>query len=433
MKQKPDLKELYAVKLKAVWNGMTSEHIAFWALCVYFLTEYVRPQSIYPALEIVPWAKLSILLTLATVFVDGSVKWVSNIENKLMFCFLLIIVLSGFFAFRPISAWNEIEIFLNWFLIYFLVINIVNTEKRLVLFLLVYFLANLKMAQHGFFQLAARGFAFEEWGLVGPPGWFGNSGEYAIQMLIFAALSGAFVLGLRHYWGGLKKGFLYFLPISAVFCVIGASTRGAQLALLVMGAWFLLKTRSGLKALIAGIVLMVVFFQFLPEEQMGRFESMGKDETSLQRLLLWKAGLSFMKENPFLGVGYANWRDYYAYARPDDFASGLASEVHNIFIEAGAELGYTGLLCFLLMILYMLILNARTRRIARTHDNDFLYFTAHGLDAGLIGYLVAGFFVTVLYYPFFWVQLAMTVALYNVTAKLVTDSDSKIIRNHHSI
>jgi hypothetical protein len=38
---------------------------------------------------------------------------------------------------------------------------------------------------------------------------------------------------------------------------------------------------------------------------------------------------------------------------------------------------------------------------------------AHGLDAALIGFLASGFFVTVLFYPFFWINLAMTVALYN--------------------
>jgi hypothetical protein len=40
---------------------------------------------------------------------------------------------------------------------------------------------------------------------------------------------------------------------------------------------------------------------------------------------------------------------------------------------------------------------------------------AFGFDGALIGYLITGFFVTVLYYPFFWINLAMTVSLHNVT------------------
>ena len=38
----------------------------------------------------------------------------------------------------------------------------------------------------------------------------------------------------------------------------------------------------------------------------------------------------------------------------------------------------------------------------------------YGFDMGLVGYLVAGTFVTVFYYPFFWVQIALIVALSNV-------------------
>ena len=48
--------------------------------------------------------------------------------------------------------------------------------------------------------------------------------------------------------------------------------------------------------------------------------------------------------------------------------------------------------------------------------NKFILYMAHGLDGALVGYLVSGFFVTVLYYPYFWINLAMTVAL-NQAAK----------------
>jgi hypothetical protein len=41
---------------------------------------------------------------------------------------------------------------------------------------------------------------------------------------------------------------------------------------------------------------------------------------------------------------------------------------------------------------------------------------AYGLDGALVSYLVAGFFVTVLYYPFFWINLALTVALSATTS-----------------
>jgi hypothetical protein len=40
-----------------------------------------------------------------------------------------------------------------------------------------------------------------------------------------------------------------------------------------------------------------------------------------------------------------------------------------------------------------------------------------GLDGALVGFMATGFFVTVLYYPFFWVNLAFTGALHEVTRR----------------
>ena len=90
-------------------------------------------------------------------------------------------------------------------------------------------------------------------------------------------------------------------------------------------------------------------------------------------------------------------------------------KVHNIYLQAAAELGAIGLISFLLLILYAFINNARTRAMSKDFDNRLFFNVSYGLDAGLIGFLVAGSFVTVLYYPFFWVQIAMIAMLNNVT------------------
>jgi O-antigen ligase len=417
-KHVPDIADFYAVRVGALWAGLKGEHVCFWALCSYFFFEYVRPQSIYPVIDVIPWAQISLLITLVTVFSDRSVKWVSNIENKLFFLFAIIIILSGIFAFMPQLSWHGRNIMLGWFLVYFLVINIINSEKRLFLFTLAYLLFSFKMSQHGFLSWAGRGFSFANWGLIGAGGWFQNSGEFAIQMLVFGTLSAGFVVALKRYWGRYKKWFFYLMPFTAFMSVIGASSRGAQLALAVIGVIVLLKAKAGLKVLIPLLLVAAVAFYFLPDEQKQRFTEMGGDKTSLERLEYWKFGLEVMHDYPVIGVGYRNWWRYYFSSGK---SRGWAMDPHNIFILAGAELGYTGLACFILMVLFVFIINARTRHIAKKLDNNFLFYMAHGLDAGLVGFLAAGFFVTVLYYPFFWVQMAMTVALFSISDGLLTN------------
>lgn len=423
--QEPSIADFYAIRLGALWAGLKNEPLCFWMLCIYFFFEYVRPQNIYPVIDVIPWAQIALLVTLAAALFDRSVIWVGNIENKLFISFAFIIILSSLYAFMPAVSWHERNVMLGWFMAYFLLINIINTEKRLFLFTLAYLIFSFKMSQHGFFSWAGRGFGFASWGLVGAGAWFRNSGEFAIQMLIFGSMAMGFIYGLKDNWSRIKRWFFYFMPFTAAMSVIGASSRGAQLGLAAIAVMALIKAKLGVKVLLPLLIVSVTLFHFLPEEQKLRFSEMGEDQTSLQRLEYWKFGLETIAEHPVLGVGYNNWWFYYDHSGK---AIGWPMQPHNIFIKAGAELGYLGLASFILMILYVFILNARTRRAAKRLDNKFLYYMAHGLDAGLLGYLVAGFFVTVLYYPFFWVQMAITVALFSVTSKLDAENSDMLNR-----
>ena len=120
-------------------------------------------------------------------------------------------------------------------------------------------------------------------------------------------------------------------------------------------------------------------------------------------------------ENIFTGLGYNNWLTYLSYIYPEGVGPlAKIEEQHNIYIEAATEAGIFSLLIFLLMIFYAFKYNAETRTMALRLDNKLLFCLAYGLDAGMIGFLIAGSFVTVLFYPFFWVQLTMIVMVNNV-------------------
>jgi O-antigen ligase len=94
---------------------------------------------------------------------------------------------------------------------------------------------------------------------------------------------------------------------------------------------------------------------------------------------------------------------------------------HNFFVEALAELGYTGLLALFFLLIGTFVLNAKTRALARRlgGSGELSWHIAWGLDGALIGYIASGFFVTVLYYPYLWVNLGMTVAVHLSVARAV--------------
>jgi O-antigen ligase len=152
---------------------------------------------------------------------------------------------------------------------------------------------------------------------------------------------------------------------------------------------------------------------------------MGEDDTSQARLLYWGRGIEMMNRYPITGIGYANWLQYSTDNYEPIFGKGgrpMVQVSHNIFTEAGSELGYTGLFIFIGLIGMTLYTNHRTRKLAKRRSDGLSFPVAmsHGLDAAMMGFLAGGFFVTVLYYPFFWINYAMTVALHHSVA-----SDSK--------
>ena len=129
-----DIEDLYAVKIRSIWQAVKQEHISFWALTAYFFFEYVRPQAIYTSIDVVPWAQLCLITAILGALSDRTVRWVSCIENKLLIFFFIAVLLSGLFAFKPLVSWSTKTEIINWVLVYFLAINILNTEKRFFIF-----------------------------------------------------------------------------------------------------------------------------------------------------------------------------------------------------------------------------------------------------------------------------------------------------------
>jgi putative inorganic carbon (HCO3(-)) transporter len=190
--------------------------------------------------------------------------------------------------------------------------------------------------------------------------------------------------------------------------MVATNSRGALLGGIAVGLWMLLRTRYRVRALVGLSALALVTIAVMPDETKQRFSSIGEDETSQSRLTYWRHGVEIFKEHPVTGIGYENWADYYL------VHYGRAALSHNIFIQAGAELGSIGLVTLLGLIVSSFVVNYRTRKLVKNLGDrgKFISMTARGLDGAMIGYLASAFFVTVLFYPYLWFALGMTSALH---------------------
>lgn len=399
-----------------LWRVFARQSASFWMLSLYLIIEYVRPQQIYPWFNFMPWGKVTLIGTIVLAVFEGRMPTKWSPANWLMLAYTGVVILSAVNGYSPSTSWDKFYEWYYWLIIFFVVINLVDTEEKFFLFLLVYFVANLKMSQSGFRSWAMDGFHFRDWGIAGAPGWFANSGELGVEMCVFFPMSLYCFVAL---WKRMQKyiaAIYLFMPVSAALVIIGTSSRGAQLGMAASILWMVVKSKYKVRGLVTAAVFVPALYFMLPESQLSRFKDAGDDQTSVARLTYWKHAREITKEHPMLGIGFGTWLKYY---RANYNPKGELP--HNIFYQASAELGFTGFGLLVMLMLMTFYLNARTRALARRVGlRGVLYDNmAHGLDAALIGYMVSGFFVTVLYYPYMWMNLSFTVALNLVTQKMI--------------
>jgi O-antigen ligase len=410
------VEKLYSLHIRTIIDAVKEEGGPFVLICIYLFFEYVRPQSIYPQLDVLPWVPFVLVLAILTVLVKGEHNKPSHPLNKLIVLYAIIVVASSLFSESAEISLSRLRVFFDWFLVYFLIIIIVNNEKRFFIFLLLFLLCSFKMSQFGFLTWANRGFNFTSWGVVGAPGWFHNSGEVGIQMCIYIPMSISFIFATYKHINKFWLFFFFLMPFTGLSTTIASSSRGALVGLSGSALWSILhKPKKIIISVFSISIVTFIIFLVMPNELKTRFNSAGTDVTSTNRLILWKNGIEAMNKHPFLGVGFEAWSDFY----PRNFILNNDGTylVHNVFIQCGTELGYLGLIVFVSIIFCCFKTTKSVRKMATDSNDLFLKRISYGFDAGLIGLIVSGSFVTVLYYPFFWIHFAITTCLHTAAIK----------------
>lgn len=414
------MEKLYTLNPKVLWAQFRTEHFAFWMMCAYLVLQYLDPLRIYHGLAWLPLDKVVLILTLLTFPLDPCRRRVRDSANVLITMFLAVILVSCAVAIYPAISWGRWFDFVEWYVIYFLVINIVTTSERYFIFLAIFLVANFKMSFFGARTWAFRGFGFASWGLMGPPGYFQNSSDFSGEMLMFAPIAFELALYVKPYVRRLTYWFLMLGAVTGAMSVLGASSRGSQLALVFQGGWIAIQRRLKLKIVLGIAVVAILGYAVLPATEKARFSSVGTDKTSIQRLDYWREGVKMIERHPILGVGYFNFAPVYASHAGNKLWHGTVAQLpHNIFIQVGTDTGLTGLAIFLALIGCNLKRTGDIRRACKDNPEapGYAPAVARGLMLTTWGFVIAGQFNTVSYYPFLWINLALTVSLASIVRK----------------
>lgn len=400
---------------KVLWRKFRSQNGGFQIACLYMLFEYIRPQSRFPAIDILPWPMLIILAGVAAIVPEIGRRGLTKTPvNKWLVAYFLVAVISLFFCDFPEYGISEWESLVPWLVIFVLMTNSVTSRDKFLLLLMVYVLCNLRLSQFGLRVFVFSGFSMPGHGFRGPVGWFQNQGELGIQMAMFVPIALLAAYGLWNRFGKAGKIILALIPLSALLTAVGTHSRGAIIAAAAAICWALLVIGVRFRNLLLIAVLLGIGMFVLSDDVILRFQTMGEDTTSVRRLIFIQDGLKMIAEHPLTGIGYFNWIPYYVTNFPAvDEVRYLGSHQlpHNILIQVTAELGFAGLWVFIMLVISNFTINRRTRRMLGS-ENRFFWLMSHGLDASMAAFLIAGQFVTVMYYPYFWITISLTVALH---------------------
>ncbi len=222
------------------------------------------------------------------------------------------------------------------------------------------------------------------------------------------------------------------LPVK-VFCLVSmvvtlaaitlAASRGGFLGLLVATAWFVWHSRHRARNLLLVALCMGLFLAVSPLSPVERILHPDHSDTSSVQihLELWQAGLNIVRDHPLTGIGVGQFKSAVgAYSSVKD----LSRLAHNTYLEIAAEMGIPGLILFLAVFGFSFRTLTEVRLAARQDRAEWLSPVATAIQAGLLGFAVAAFFVSAEFLRMFWFMLFLSICMKSLSQELPAEEPS---------
>jgi O-antigen ligase len=433
----------------ALFVEKEKQRLAYLATLVFSALLYLRPHEIYPSIfGVLPLPKIFAIVSISAYLIArlraGERITIWPIELKLIFFIFFLGVLFTPMAASPGMSIDKLnDPFSRVVMIFFLMINLVDTRKRLRQLISVVVLCGVPLGLAAIKSFFNGEFTLKGLRIVGlGEGLFGNPNDLAICLNMLLPLT--IVLGLT--CRGLTR--LIFLGSAFVMAagIMCTYSRGGFLGLIFSLLFMLwkLSRRKRIRTMILVFVSVAVLLPVLPGSYGKRvltiFDS-DSDTTgsSNDRKELLIAGVNLAMNHPIIGVGVGNFPIYSIH----DLVA------HNSYVEIAAELGVFGLLAYLLVILLPLRSLGRLEKVVglelfkldtgpqvlgqaarpgvfrlgggandskengdeATTDARELYFIIVGVRSTLIAYLVVSFFGSIEYLWYLYYPVAYAISL----------------------
>ncbi|NQT22582.1 MAG: O-antigen ligase family protein [Candidatus Omnitrophica bacterium] len=391
--------------------------------------------SLYLLIFCLPFSKSIIEITITIALVAWVIKKILLRDFRLKKTPLNILLFALFFA-SVISMINAGDKFFvayalitkcsKWILLYFIIVEEMNSETKLKNLLTMIFLSGIVVCIDAFIQYrylytdvirhypsfkytpaySSDGFYR---GFPTGPFPFPNDFSAWMLMILIPALV-IFLFGIRSLFAKIGVGL--FSALLAYFFYF-ANTRSAWLGfMLSMCAILAIKK---IRLLMAVLLLILVAYPFLPKE---KTKDIFCTASFTDRGVMWKNGYEIFMQHPIIGNGLNTFFGKYKEVRDDECKGLRGSYAHNGFLQIAADIGILGLTVFLLIIGQTFYCSYKF--IKKCNDR-FYKALSLGICGGLLAFLVHSFFDTNLHslplVALFWFTVGVLMSLDQIACK----------------
>lgn len=423
--------------------------ISFILLSFLWILTFFKPEWLIPGFPLRQLPTI-VLLLLFIVWLFSAQKSLGNPQTKLFIAFVILVVISAGLArntgFSRLMA-KTMFLTLLWYLV---TISYADEFRKIEKLITIFLLGSLLMA-----VLGVKGS-----GRVWIPS-LRDENDFALFLNIVFPF--AFFLVLE---ASEKRKRIVYLGVSLLFLagIIISNSRGGFVGLVAVLSYCWYKAPKKIVSTIILIILIIGMLLMAPQSFWNEMQTItqGREEsTGAARWFFWTMAVHEFLDNPIIGVGplnYGIWLPDYiakidkfsiAYSNLTQYSSmrpeNLWGEVcHSIYFTLLSELGIIGTLIFAGMLLTFEKQNRYIKKIELNKINLLknttlpedeknnissqikrLYFLSLAANGGMIGYLVSGLFLSVLYFNWFWFLITVGVLLNNEANRILKVVESK--------
>jgi O-antigen ligase len=409
------------VSKSQIWLRRRGHTLTFIALFIFSIVLYLRPYELFPALS--GFRQMAFYTGIATLglYVAGQLAMEGNLtarpkEINLVLLILLAALLSMPLAQDPGEAWKTFnEMLLKTILIFIVLVNVVRTEMRLKLLLLLVVGVSIYLSLNAINDYRAGVFATgaaetHDLRIGGSiKGLFENSNDLAMHLVSIIPIAIALGLAGRNPF---KKLVYFGVTGLMVAAVVVTFSRGGFIGLLA--ATFVLVRRLGKKNRVATtgalVFAVILFLALAPGAFSSRLSTIFNSASDLtgsssQRTEVLKRSFWVALRYPITGVGIGNFR----YKSPRNL------ETHNAYTQVAAEMGLAAMVVYIMLLVHPI---RRMRLIEKESydqpDRRRFYYLSIGLQASLIGFMFSSFFGAVAYQWYVYYLVAYAVCLHRL-------------------